>query len=720
MPRITHHGDPYPLGATWNETATNFAIYAGSADRVELCLFDGWVGTAETERVEIAERTAGVWHICVTGIQPGQIYGYRVHGPHEPAQGLRHNPHKLLIDPYARAVSGAIDWSPALYGYPVAGDEYRDLVMETSNSAPYVPKGIVVAPDFDWGNDQAPRIPWSDTVIYEAHVRGLTKLCPHVPEALRGTYAGLAHPSVIEYLRGIGVTAVELLPVHAFVQDEHLVRRGLGNYWGYNTLGFFAPEGRYSAAGSRGGQVAEFKRMVQALHAAGLEVLLDVVYNHTAEGNHLGPTLAFRGLDNGAYYRLLNENQRYYTDSTGCGHAMDLTHPRTLQLVMDSLRYWVEEMHVDGYRFDLATTLGRNDERFDQRSAFLQAVAQDPVLARVKLIAEPWDLGNGGYQAGNFPPPWSEWNDKYRDSVRRFWRGDPNQLAELGSRLAGSSDLYAHNERRPHASINFVAAHDGFTLRDVVSYDGKHNEANGEHNRDGSDNNLSWNCGTEGETRDPAIRELRLRQMRNFLTTLFVSQGVPMLLSGDEAARTQRGNNNAYCQDNEISWHPWKLTSAQDGMLAWTRRMAALRRAHPILRRREYFRDLPPREGERDILWLRADGEEMTGDEWQNQRTRSLGVWLSGTPKDLTDEQGRPVRDDTMFIMMNSNDGSVRFHPPSIPDGGVWALVLDTYRPEERMNPEVYLDGEIYELHGRSMAMLKHVVKGGNEEGRDQ
>ena len=719
MSRITQHGAAYPLGATWTETATNFAIYAGSANRVELCLFNGKSGTAETDRVELVERTAGVWHTCVAGIPPGQLYGYRVHGPHDPSRGLRHNPHKVLLDPYARAISGGVDWSPAVYGYPLTGDENRDLVMETSDSAPYVPKGIVIDPTYDWGHDQAPDTPWSDTVIYEAHVRGLTKLCPTVPEALRGTYAGLAHPSVIEYLQGIGVTAVELLPVHAFVQDEYLVRRKLGNYWGYNTLGFFAPEGRYSAAGSRGGQVAEFKGMVQALHAAGLEVLLDVVYNHTAEGNHFGPTLAFRALDNGSYYRLVHENPRYYADSTGCGHATDLTHPRTLQLVMDSLRYWVEEMHVDGFRFDLATTLARDGDQFDQRSAFLQAVSQDPVLARVKLIAEPWDLGTGGYQAGNYPPPWSEWNDKYRDSVRRFWRGDPNQLAELGSRLAGSSDLYAHNERRPHASINFVAAHDGFTLRDVVSYDGKHNEANGENNRDGSDNNLSWNCGAEGETRDPAIRELRLRQIRNFLTTLFVSQGVPMLLSGDEVARTQRGNNNAYCQDNEISWHPWKLAAAQDGILTWTRRMTALRRAHPILRRREFFRDLPPREGERDILWLRADGVEMTGDEWHNQRTRSLGVWLSGTPKNLTDEQGRPVRDDTMFIMMNSNDDPVRFHPPSIPDGGVWALVLDTFRPEERTNPEVYLDGEIYELRGRSMAILKHVLKGGGEEVRD-
>jgi glycogen operon protein len=686
---------------------------------VELCLFDEKSGTKETDRVEVVERTAGVWHTCVAGIPPGQLYGYRVHGPHDPSRGLRHNPHKVLLDPYARAIDGGVDWSPAVYGYPLTGDENRDLVMETSDSAPYVPKGIVIDPSYDWGHDQAPNTPWSDTVIYEAHVRGLTKLCPHVPEALRGTYAGLAHPSVIEYLQGIGVTAVELLPVHAFVQDEYLVRRKLGNYWGYNTLGFFAPEGRYSAAGSRGGQVAEFKGTVQALHAAGLEVLLDVVYNHTAEGNHFGPTLAFRALDNGSYYRLVHENPRYYADSTGCGHATDLTHPRTLQLVMDSLRYWVEEMHVDGFRFDLATTLARDGDQFDRRSAFLQAVSQDPVLARVKLIAEPWDLGTGGYQAGNYPPPWSEWNDKYRDSVRRFWRGDPNQLAELGSRLAGSSDLYAHNERRPNASINFVAAHDGFTLRDVVSYDGKHNEANGENNRDGSDNNLSWNCGAEGETRDPAIRELRLRQIRNFLTTLFVSQGVPMLLSGDEVARTQRGNNNAYCQDNEISWHPWKLTAAQDGILAWTRRMTALRRAHPILRRREFFRDLPPREGERDILWLRADGVEMTGDEWHNQRTRSLGVWLSGTPKNLTDEQGRPVRDDTMFIMMNSNDDPVRFHPPSIPEGGVWALVLDTFRPEERTNPEVYLDGEIYELRGRSMAILKHVLKGGGEEVRD-
>jgi glycogen operon protein len=691
----------------------NFALFADDAEKVELCLFDA-AGAREAERIELKERTAHVWHACLPGVRPGQLYGYRVHGAHDPVRGLRHNPHKLLLDPYARALSGPVRWSSAVYSYPVGGGQDRDLELDTSDSAPYVPKGIVIDPKFDWGDDRPPEVPWRDTIIYEAHVKGLTRLCPHIPPELRGTYAGLAHPATIEYLQRLGVTAVELLPVHAFVQDEALTRRGLANYWGYNTLAFFAPERRYShtTGRARGGEVGEFKAMVKALHAAGLEVLLDVVYNHTAEGNQLGPTLSFRGVDNRAYYRLQPENRRLYTDFTGTGNTVDTTHPRVLQLVMDSLRYWVEEMHVDGFRFDLAPAIARGAREYERHGTFLQAVGQDPALARVKLIAEPWDLGPGGYQAGNFPVPWSEWNDKYRDTIRRFWRGDPNQVAELGTRLAGSSDMYAHNGRGPLASVNFVTSHDGFTLRDLVSYDHKHNEANGEGNRDGTENNLSWNCGVEGPAADPAIRALRARQMRNFLTTLLVSQGVPMLLAGDEVARTQKGNNNAYCQDNELSWHPWELDRLQEQMLEWTRRVIALRKAHPILRRSLYFRDLPPRAGERDILWLRPEGSEMSVEEWNNRSTRALGVWLSGTPSDQRDRSGAPVRDDTLYVMMNSNDEGVEFSLPPLADGdGAWELVLDTARPDEP-GGRAHSAGEALQLGPRSMAILKHARPG--------
>ncbi len=707
MRQLAYPGCPYPLGATPDGEAVNFALFAGHAERVELCLFDRASGARETERVPLTERTADVWHACLDGVRPGQLYGYRVYGPYDPGRGHRYNPHKLLVDPYAKALSGPVRWLGAVYGYPTRGGGIRDLEMDTSDSAPYVPKGIVVDPEFDWGGDRPPATLWRDTVIYEAHVKGLTQLCPHVPPDLRGKYAGLAHPSVIEYLLSLGVTAVELLPVHAFVQDEWLVRRGLVNYWGYNSLGYFAPEPRYSSADTLGGEVEEFKAMVKALHAAGLEVLLDVVYNHTAEGNQLGPTLSFRGIDNHSYYRLRPGDVRYYADFVGTGNTVDTTHPRVLQLVMDSLRYWVEEMHVDGFRFDLAPAIARGAWDYERHGTFLQAVRQDPVLSRVKLIAEPWDMGHGGYQVGNFPPPWSEWNDKYRDSIRRFWRGDPNQVAELGTRLAGSSDLFAHNGRGPFASVNFVTAHDGFTLRDLVSYNGKHNEANGEGNRDGTDNNVSWNCGVEGPTGDPAIRALRARQMRNFLTTLFISQGVPMLLAGDEVARTQKGNNNAYCQDNELTWHPWNLDRMQQQVLEWTRRVIAFRKAHPILRRGAYFRDLPPQEGERDILWLRPGGEEMSVEEWRNGSTRALGVWLSGTPLHLRDECGRPVQDDNLYIMMNSNDEGVEFIPPPA-NGSVWELVLDTARPEEPVERKVYASGDVFRLGPRSIAILKH------------
>jgi glycogen operon protein len=706
---LTYPGNPYPLGATWDGSAVNFALYAEHAEKVELCLFDEASDAPETARLELVERTGGVWHICLPEVRPGQLYGYRVHGPYDPSRGLRFNPCKLVTDPYARALSGPVEWSDAVFGYPLHGGEDRDLRMDQADSARFVPKGIVVDESFAWGDDRPPDVSWEDTVIYEAHVKGLTRLCPRVPEKMRGTYAGLGHRSVVEYLQRLGVTAVELLPVHAFVQDQHLIARGLANYWGYNTLGFFAPESRYSSMGSMGGQVDEFKTMVRSLHNAGLEVILDVVYNHTAEGNRFGPTLSFKGIDNPTYYRLNPGDRRYYVDYTGTGNSLNTAHPHTLQLVMDSLRYWVREMHVDGFRFDLAATLARTEHEVSQRAAFLQAVGQDPVLQQVKLIAEPWDVGEGGYQVGAFPPPWSEWNDRYRDSVRRFWRGDPNQIGELGSRLAGSSDLYAHNGRPPRASINFVTAHDGFTLRDLVSYNHKHNEANGEENRDGTDNNLSWNCGVEGETTDARVIDLRTRQMRNLLTTLMVSQGVPMILSGDEVARTQRGNNNAYCQDNELTWHPWELTEQQRRMLEWTRRVLDLRREHRILRRRRYFPWRPLRgKAEPDILWLHPEGDEMSEEEWNNDSRRSLMVWLSGTPHDLTDEHGEPIRDDTLLLLMNSSDGSIVFRLPKTPGRVRWELVLDTDRPDDPVGAEYHAGRSRYPVAGRSLAILKH------------
>lgn len=707
MARLTSPGSPFPLGASWDGSAVNFALFAEQAEKVELCLFDQATGALEAERIPIKERTGGVWHICLPEVRPGQLYGYRVHGPHDPAHGLRFNPHKLLIDPYAKALSGPVQWSEAVFGYPLQGGDDRDLQINTEDSAPHVPKSIVVDTAFSWDDDRRPEIPWHDTVVYEAHVKGLTQLCPHIPEDLRGTYAGLGHPKVIEYLQQLGITSVELLPVQEFIQDQILLDRGLTNYWGYNTIGFFAPEGRYSASGTLGSQVNEFKTMVKSLHNAGLEVILDVVYNHTAEGNHFGPTLSFRGVDNQAYYRLQTDYPRYYFDYTGTGNSLNIAHPSALRLVMDSLRYWVEEMHVDGFRFDLTATLLRGSHEVELRGAFLQAVGQDPVLSQVKLIAEPWDLGEGGYQVGAFPPPWSEWNDRYRDSVREYWRGDPGRVPELASRLTGSSDLYAHNGRRPHASINFVTAHDGFTLHDLVSYNSKHNEANGEGNRDGTDNNRSWNCGVEGPTDDPRVLQLRAKQMLNMLTTLLISQGVPMLLSGDEIARTQNGNNNTYCQDNELTWHSWELTKGQQQMLDWTRRVIELRRVHPILRRREYFHGVGEA-GERDILWLRPDGGEMGGDEWHDPNRRAFGFWLSGCPSGLEDLEGKQVWDDTLFVMLNSSDDNIVFRLPLTPANTRWELVLDTDKPDSLTRPRLHRGRGRYTVAGRSMVLLKH------------
>ncbi len=718
MTALTLPGGPFPLGATWDGRGVNFALFSETAERVELCLFHEATGAGEVERVPLVERTDAVWHVYLPEARPGQLYGYRVHGPFDPERGLRHNPHKLLIDPYARAITGPVHWSAAQFGYPLGHDPDRDLHFDAADSAPGAPKSVVIDPAFTWGGDRPPRTPWHDTIIYEAHVRGLTRLHHELPEELRGTYAGLAHPRVVAYLRDLGVTAIELLPVHQFVYDKHLLDRGLVNYWGYNTIGFFAPHSGYSASGSLGGQVAEFRAMVKALHAAGIEVILDVVYNHTAEGNQLGPTLAFRGIDNPAYYRLDPAHPRFYADWSGTGNTLNSAHPRALQLVLDSLRYWVQEMHVDGFRFDLAPALARGPREapaFDRHSLFFAIVAQDPVLAGAKLIAEPWDVGPDGYQVGNFPPGWAEWNDRYRDSIRRFWRGDPDQIGELGYRLTGSSDLFAHNGRGPTASVNFVTAHDGFTLRDLVSYNEKHNRANDEGGRDGTNNNLSWNCGVEGPTDRPDVLALRAKQMRNFLTTLFVSQGVPMLLHGDEVARTQGGNNNAYCQDNETTWQRWEPDDAGRAVLAWTRRVIALRKEHGVLRRRHYFRDLPAGEpGSPDIAWLRPDGRAMTAGEWENDSTRALAVLLSGHGSELRDDLGRPIPDDTLLLLLNSHDGPVDFAlpPPGEQPAGLpaeadhcWRFVLDSDRPDELAGGPC--QGGAYRLAGRSIAILR-------------
>jgi glycogen operon protein len=673
-------GEPYPLGATWDGSGTNFAVFSEAAERVELCLFDR---DGIEERVTLPESDGFVWHGHLPGIAPGQRYGYRVHGPYDPANGHRCNPAKLLLDPYGKALEDAapgatVRWHEALFSYRLTDPEPHDLRgINTLDSAPYLPKNVVVNPFFDWGDDRHPRTPYPRTVIYEAHVKGLTARHPGIPPEQRGTYAGLAHPVMIDYLRDLGVTAIELLPVHQFIPEHALVARGLTNYWGYNTIGFLAPHNAYSSSGQAGQQVLEFKAMVRALHAAGIEVILDVVYNHTAEGDHLGPTLSFRGIDNAAYYRLRDDDKRYMLDYTGCGNSLNVRHPHALQLIMDSLRYWILEMHVDGFRFDLASALARELHDVDRLSAFFDLVQQDPVVSQVKLIAEPWDLGDGGYQVGNFPPLWTEWNGKYRDTVRDFWRGAYSTLPEFGSRLTGSSDLYAHNNRRPVASINFVTCHDGFTLNDLVSYDHKHNEANGEHNRDGTDDNRSWNCGEEGPTGDSRIIALRGRQKRNFLATLFLSQGVPMLSHGDEVGRTQSGNNNAYAQDNELSWVDWE--DIDEELLEFVRTLSGLRRDHPAFRRRRFFQGAPSQEGDLpDIEWLTPGGEAMTDDDWNAGYAKSLTVFLNGDAITEPDSRGRRVRDDSFLMLVNAHSGLLDFTLPAAEYGERWAFVIDT------------------------------------------
>ncbi|MEZ3182907.1 glycogen debranching protein GlgX [Streptomyces pimonensis] len=668
-------GRPYPLGASYDGEGTNFALFSEVAERVDLVLADD---DGRHTTVRLTEVDGFVRHGYLPGVGPGQRYGYRVHGPWAPTAGDRCNPAKLLLDPYATAVDGQIDNHPSLYERDPHGPDRAD-------SAGHTMLGVVTDPAFDWGDDTRPGRPHSDTVIYEAHVKGLTRAHPDVPAELRGTYAGLAHPAVVEHLTSLGVTAVELMPVHQFVQDGVLQGRGLANYWGYNTIGFFAPHNAYAARGTRGQQVTEFKEMVKTLHAAGLEVILDVVYNHTAEGNHLGPTLSFRGIDNSAYYRLVDGDWAHYYDTTGTGNSLLMRHPYVLQLIMDSLRYWVTEMHVDGFRFDLAATLARQFHEVDRLSAFFDLIQQDPVISRVKLIAEPWDVGEGGYQVGNFPPLWSEWNGLYRDAVRDFWRGEEHTLGEFASRLTGSSDLYAHNGRRPRASVNFVTAHDGFTLRDLVSYNDKHNEANGEDNRDGESANRSWNCGEEGPTRDPAVLELRARQQRNFLATLLLSQGIPMLSHGDELGRTQRGNNNAYCQDNEISWIDWRLTGEQRELLDFTRRLISLRLAHPVLRRRRFFRGETVRHADQplpDLVWLLPDGREMTDDDWRRSDAHSVGVFLNGDAIAEPGPRGRRLVDDSFLLLLNSHWEPVRFRLPDAAYGERWTALIDTADPE--------------------------------------
>jgi isoamylase len=699
--RTVWPGRPYPLGATWDGEGVNFALFSEHAAKVELCLFDP-KGRREIERIAMREQTDQVWHCYLPDARPGLPYGYRVHGPYDPLRGMRFNPNKLLLDPYAKMITGALRWSDAQFGYRI-GAKREDLSLDTRDSVFGMPKCSVIDPAFTWGDDRRPGTPWQDTIIYELHVKGFSINHPEVPPQLRGTYAGLATAPVIEHLKRLGITAVELMPVHAFVDDHQLVKKGLANYWGYNTIGFFAPDTRYSATGSLG----EFKTMVKTLHSAGIEVILDVVYNHTAEGNHLGPTLSFRGIDNAAYYRLTSDNPRYYMDYTGTGNTLNMMHPRVLQLIMDSLRYWVLDMHVDGFRFDLASALARELHEVDRLGAFLDIIHQDPVLSQVKLIAEPWDLGEGGYQVGNFPVGWTEWNGKYRDVVRAYWKGEGGLIGELAYRLTGSSDLYSHSGRQPYASINFVTAHDGFTLHDLVSYNDKHNEANLEGNRDGESHNRSWNCGVEGHTDEPAVSALRAMQVRNLLATLLLSQGVPMLLAGDEMGRTQQGNNNAYCQDNEISWLDWSLREKNGDLIAFVQRLVQLRNRHPLFRRRSFFQGRPIKGGEtKDIVWLNPNGREMSDAEWNQSFARSLGVYMAGHAMDEVDEHGRPVTDQDLLILINAHHEEIPFTLPA--DGGTscWEVLLDTHQQAGLADGGRYRAGESYPSKGRSFALL--------------
>src|SRR5215813_13465892 len=706
----TRPGRPFPRGATWTGDGVNFALFSEHATAVELCLFDDKELGRETHRIPVRERTDQIWHIFLPDARPGLCYGYRVHGPYDPSSGHRFNPAKVLLDPYAKAIAGTVTRTDAMFAYRL-GDPEADLVPDEQDNGPYLPKSVVVDPTFDWEGDRHPRTPWNKTVIYELHVKGFTVRHPNVRPEIRGTYAGLASPPSVSYLKDLGVTAVELLPVHHSVTEPFLLDRGLVNYWGYNSIGFFAPDRRFSSSSDRGQQVAEFKTMVKTLHRGGIEVILDVVYNHTAEGSHLGPTLCFRGIDNAAYYRLAAE-PRYYVDYTGTGNTLNMRHPRTIQLIMDSLRYWVLDMHVDGFRFDLASALARELHDVDRLSAFFDVITQDPVVSQVKLIAEPWDLGEGGYQVGNFPPGWAEWNGKYRDTIRRYWKGDPGQVAELAYRLTGSSDLYEQGGRRPYASINFVTAHDGFSLANLVTYTEKRNEANGEDNRDGADENLSWNCGAEGPTDDPGVNALRERQTRNFLATLLLSQGIPMLLAGDEAARAQHGNNNAYCQDNELSWHHWPPTAAAESLLDFTRRLIRLRLVHPVFRRRRFFQGRRIHgSAVKDLSWLHPEGREMTEEEWNDGQSRLLGLHLVGDAIEEVDDEGRPVRDETFLILLNAHENAQPFILPLSEPRAEWEVVLDTRDWEVILPGRSFKEGEPYPLEGHTLALLRQRAK---------
>ncbi|MCF6386709.1 glycogen debranching protein GlgX [Mycobacterium sp. MBM] len=669
-------GKAYPLGATYDGSGTNFALFSEVAERVELCLFDE--GGVET-RYPLPEVDAFVWHGFLPTVEPGQRYGYRVHGPHDPANGDRCNPNKLLLDPYAKAIDGTFQWDQSLFGYNFGDPDSRN----DDDSAASMPKSVVINPYFDWGIDRPPQREYADSFIYEAHVKGLTQTHPDIPDTMRGTYAAIGHPAIIDHLQALGVTAIELMPVHHFANDSTLIDKGLSNYWGYNTIGFFAPDSKYSSSATPGGQVQEFKAMVRTLHEAGIEVILDVVYNHTAEGNHLGPTVSMRGIDNAAYYRLVDDDKRYYMDYTGTGNSLNVGHPHSLQLIMDSLRYWVTEMHVDGFRFDLASTLAREFYDVDKLSTFFELVQQDPTVSQVKLIAEPWDVGPGGYQVGNFPPQWTEWNGKYRDTVRDFWRGEAGSLGEFASRLTGSADLYEQSARRPVASINFVIAHDGFTLRDLVSYNEKHNDANGEDNNDGESHNRSWNCGVEGPTDDPEINALRAQQERNFLTTLLLSQGVPMICHGDELGRTQGGNNNGYCQDNEITWVDWE--NADEELMDFAARVSAIRAEHPVFRRRRFFNGLPVRQRGSvvvpDISWFRPDGSEMSDEDWDTGFGKSVAVYLNGNGIPDLDPRGQRVIDDSFLVCFNGHHEPLEFVLPPQEFGAAWHTVVDTAAP---------------------------------------
>lgn len=696
-------GRPYPLGATWNGSGTNFALYSEAATQVELCLFDAPDAEHESARIPLPEHTDMVWHGYLPDVLPGQVYGYRVQGPYKPEEGHRFNAHKVLLDPYAKAIVREPQWGDGLWSYKI-GDPAADLSFDQRDSAGSAPLAAVIDEAFTWGDDRPPQTSWGKTIIYELHVKGFTQRHPEVPEHLRGTYAGLGSEAALSYLKKLGVTAVELLPVHKHLDDRNLLDRGLTNYWGYNTIGFFAPEQAYAWAKTPQERVREFKTMVRNLHAAGIEVILDVVYNHTAEGNQLGPTLSFRGIDNAAYYRLSSENPRYYMDFTGCGNTFNMRNPRVLQLVMDSLRYWVVSMHVDGFRFDLASTLARELHDVDKLGAFFDIIHQDPILSQVKLIAEPWDLGAGGYQVGNFPVLWSEWNGKYRDCVRRFWKGDGGMISEFATRFCGSSDLYEWSNRRPHASINFITCHDGFTLNDLVSYDQKHNAANGEDNRDGTDDNRSWNCGAEGETSDPAIRALREQKKRSLLSTLLLSQGVPMLLAGDELGHTQQGNNNAYCQDNEISWLNWELTPEHRSLLDFTRQLIEIFHQQPVFHRRRFFHGQAIHGAEtREIAWLDPTGQEMSAEAWQAGFVRCLGVRLFGGKIDVS-EQGEPIVSDTILLLFNADHANrIAFTLPAAEPSSPWELLFDTARYPLANPPQI---GSAYELEACSMAVF--------------